>query len=78
MNRTIKIAGCALAVGLALIWLGVWRTAPPDMLSEIALPDTWTGQKLERDGVSVALEVKPLAEDGVLREGLRRRTVSGH
>ena len=69
MNRTIKIAGCALVVGLALIWLGVWRTTPPDMLSEIALPDTWTGQKLERDGVSVALEVKPLAEDGVLREG---------
>jgi YVTN family beta-propeller protein len=69
MNRTIKVAGCALVVGLALIWLGIWRTTPPDMLSEIALPDTWTGQKLERDGVSVALEVKPLAEDGVLREG---------
>jgi YVTN family beta-propeller protein len=69
MNRTIKIAGGALVVGLALIWLGIWRTTPPDMLREVALPDTWTGQKLERDGVSVALEVKPLAEDGVLREG---------
>lgn len=69
MNRTIKIAGCALVVGLALIWLGVWRTAPPDMLSQVALPDTWSGQTLERDGVSVAFEVRPLAEDGVLREG---------
>lgn len=69
MSRTIKVAGCALVVGLALIWLGVWRTAPPDMLSKVALPDTWSGQKLKRDGVSVALEVRPLAEDGVLREG---------
>ncbi|KJZ39680.1 cytochrome D1 [Pseudomonas fluorescens] len=42
---------------------------PPDMLSEVALPDTWSGQNLSRDGVSVALEVKPLAKDGVLREG---------
>jgi len=69
MNRTIGIAGCALVVGVALIWLGVWRTTPPDMLSEVALPDTWSGQRLERDGVSVALQVRPLAEDGVLREG---------
>ncbi|WP_415769866.1 YncE family protein [Pseudomonas sp. LB3P38] len=69
MNRTIKIAGCALVVGLALIWLGVWRTTAPTMLSEVALPDTWSGQTLERDGVSVALEVRPLAQDGVLREG---------
>ncbi|KAA0959345.1 YncE family protein [Pseudomonas sp. ANT_H12B] len=69
MNRTIKMTGCALVVGLALIWLGVWRTTPPDMLSKVALPDTWSGQKLERDGLSVAFEVKPLAEDGVLREG---------
>ena len=69
MNRTIGIVGCALVVGVALIWLGVWRTIPPDMLSEVALPDTWSGQTLERDGVSVALQVRPLAEDGVLREG---------
>ena len=69
MNRTIKVAGCALVVGLALIWLGVWRTTPPATLSEVALPDTWSGQTLERDGVSVALEVRPLAQDGVLREG---------
>ena len=69
MNRTTAIAGCALVVGLALIWLGVWRTTPPDMLSEIALPDTWSGQTLERDGVSVTLQMQPLAEDGVLREG---------
>jgi len=39
------------------------------MLSEVALPDTWSGQTLERDGVSVGLELRPLAEDGVLREG---------
>ncbi|MHC8293288.1 YncE family protein [Pseudomonas sp. LB3P58] len=69
MNRTIKIAGCALVVGLALIWLGVWRTTPAATLSEVALPNTWGGQTLERDGVSVALEVRPLAQDGVLREG---------
>jgi YVTN family beta-propeller protein len=69
MNRTIKVAGCALVVGLTLIWLGVWRTTPPAALSEVALPDTWSGQTLERDGVSVALEVRPLAQDGVLREG---------
>jgi len=69
MTRTIKLAGFALVAGSALIWLGVWRTMPPDMLSEVALPDTWSGQNLSRDGVSVALEVKPLAKDGVLREG---------
>jgi hypothetical protein len=69
MNRTIKIAGSALIVGVALIWFGVWRTAPATLLDEVALPNTWSGQTLERDGVSVALEVKPLAEDGVLREG---------
>lgn len=69
MNRTIKIAGIALVLGLSLIWFGVWRTSPPVMLSEVALPDTWTRQTLERDGVSVALDVRPLAEDGVLREG---------
>jgi YVTN family beta-propeller protein len=69
MNRTIGIVGCALVVGVALIWLGVWRTTPPTLLTEVALPDTWSGQTLERDGVSVALQVRPLAEDGVLREG---------
>jgi len=69
MNRTIKCASGALALGLALIGLGVFRTAPPVMLDQVAVPDAWTGQTLERDGVSVALNVKPLAEDGVLREG---------
>ncbi|MBV6821673.1 YncE family protein [Pseudomonas sp. PD9R] len=69
MNRTIKIASGALIVGVALIWLGVWRTSPSTLLSEVELPNTWTGQTLERDGVSVALNVRPLAEDGVLREG---------
>ena len=69
MNRTIKIASVALIVGVALIWFGVWRTSPPTLLSDIALPDTWSDQTLERDGVSVALEVRPLAEGGVLREG---------
>ncbi|NUU38924.1 cytochrome D1 domain-containing protein [Pseudomonas sp. C2B4] len=69
MNRTITFASCALVVGAALIWLGVSRTSPPVMLNEIALPNTWTGQTLERDGVTVALQVRPLAEDGVLREG---------
>ncbi|MBK5354778.1 cytochrome D1 [Pseudomonas sp. TH41] len=69
MNRTLKMAGCALMAGVALIWLGVWRTMPPNRLDEIALPDTWSGQTLARDGVSVALEVRSLAEDGVLREG---------
>jgi YVTN family beta-propeller protein len=69
MNRTIKIASVALIVGVALIWLGVWRTTPPTLLSDIALPDTWSEQTLERDGVSVALEVRPLTAGGVLREG---------
>ncbi|HWT70157.1 MAG TPA: cytochrome D1 domain-containing protein [Pseudomonas sp.] len=69
MNRTIKFASCALAVGAALIWLGVSRTTPPTLLSEVSLPNTWTGQTLERDGVAVALDVRPLAKDGVLREG---------
>jgi YVTN family beta-propeller protein len=69
MNRTIKFASGALALGLALIGLGVFRTAPPVMLDRVAVPDKWTGQTLDRDGVSVVLNVKPLAEDGVLREG---------
>ncbi|WP_223512711.1 YncE family protein [Pseudomonas sp. GL-B-19] len=69
MNRTIKISGCVMAVGAVLISLGVWRTAPPDMPSKVALPDTWSSQSLSRDGISVALEVKPLAGGGVLREG---------
>jgi YVTN family beta-propeller protein len=69
MNRTIMFASCALAVAGALIGVGILRTTPPTLLSEVALPDTWTGQTLERDGVSVALQVRPLADDGVLREG---------
>ncbi|VVN40862.1 hypothetical protein PS662_05457 [Pseudomonas fluorescens] len=69
MNRTIGTASCALIIGLALVWLGVWRTAPPVMLAEVALPDTWSGQKIERDGVVVTLELRPLAEDSMLREG---------
>ncbi|MDZ5436477.1 cytochrome D1 domain-containing protein [Pseudomonas fluorescens] len=69
MNRTITFAGFALVIGVALIGLGVSRTSPPVMLSEVALPNTWSGQTLERDGVSVGLEVRPLAADGVLREG---------
>ena len=69
MDRTIKFVGSALIVGMALIGIGVWRTAPANMLSEVALPDTWSDRTLERDGISVVLDVKPLAEDGVLREG---------
>jgi YVTN family beta-propeller protein len=69
MNRTIKIAGCTLVVAVVLLWLGIWRTAPPTLLSEVALPDTWSGQTLARDGVAVDFKVRPLAEDGVLREG---------
>lgn len=69
MNRTITMTVGVLIVAVALISFGIWRTAPPSMLSEVALPDTWSAQNLSRDGVSVALEVKPLAKDGVLREG---------
>jgi YVTN family beta-propeller protein len=69
MNRTIKIAGCALIVGGALISFGVWRATPSNNVSEASQPDTWSSQNLSRDGISVALEVKPLAKDGVLREG---------
>ncbi|MHC8339946.1 YncE family protein [Pseudomonas sp. HLT2-19-2] len=69
MNRTIIVAVWALVVGLALIWLGVWRASQPLMLNDVALPKTWSKNTLVRDGLSVALEVRPLAEDGVLREG---------
>jgi hypothetical protein len=69
MDRTITIAGSALILGVTLIGFGVWRTKPPIVLSEVALPDTWSNQTLARDGVSVALDVKPPAKDGVLREG---------
>ena len=69
MDRTITIAGSALILGVTLIGFGVWRTKPPTVLSEVALPDTWSSQTLARDGVSVALDVKPPAKDGVLREG---------
>ncbi|MHC8380085.1 cytochrome D1 domain-containing protein [Pseudomonas sp. LB3P14] len=69
MNRTIIVAVWALVVGLALIWLGVWRASLPIMLSDVALPKTWSKNTLVRDGVSVAFEVKPLAGNGVLREG---------
>ena len=69
MNRTMGIVAGTLVVALAVIWLSVWRTTPPTRLSEVALPDTWGDQTLERDGVSVSLQMRPLAEDGVLREG---------
>jgi YVTN family beta-propeller protein len=69
MNRTIIIAVWALVVGLALIWLGVWRASQPILLSDMALPNTWSKNTLVRDGVSVAFELKPLAGNGVLREG---------
>ena len=54
---------------MALIWLGVWRTWQPVLLSEVAVPKTWSKNTLVRDGVTVAFEVKPLAGSGVLREG---------
>jgi YVTN family beta-propeller protein len=69
MNRTIIVAIWALLVGLALIWLGVWRAWQPVLLSEVAVPKTWSKNTLVRDGVTVAFEVKPLAGSGVLREG---------
>jgi YVTN family beta-propeller protein len=54
---------------LALIWLGVWRAWQPVLLSEVAVPKTWSKNTLVRDGVTVAYELKPLAGSGVLREG---------
>ena len=80
MNRTIiKSPVWALVVGLALIWLGVWRTSQPIMLSDVALPKTWSTDTLERDGVSVALEVRPLAAGRRAARGwIRRRALSGH
>ncbi|VVN66772.1 YncE family protein [Pseudomonas fluorescens] len=69
MNRTIIVAVWALLVGLALIWLGVWRAWQPVMLSEAAVPKTWSKNTLVRDGVTVAFELKPLAANAVLREG---------
>jgi hypothetical protein len=55
MDRTITVAGSAVILGMALIGYGVWRTAPPTALNEVALPDTWSEQTLERDGVSLAV-----------------------
>ncbi|WP_371916786.1 YncE family protein [Pseudomonas sp. VI4.1] len=39
------------------------------LLSEVAVPKTWSKNTLVRDGVTVAYELKPLAGSGVLREG---------
>jgi len=70
MSRTMNVIGGALVLGLALVWLGVWRTAPHDQrLEEVPLPDTWSGQHLERDGVSVAFQVKPVSGAGELQAG---------
>lgn len=55
MDRTITIAGGALILGMALIGFGVWRTVPPTALDEVALPDTWSEQAPERNGISVEL-----------------------
>ena len=68
MNRTQTIISGALLTGLALIAMGVWRTVPPSMAEAVALSDNRSDQTLVRDGVSIALEVRPLAGD-VLREG---------
>ncbi|OPK11273.1 cytochrome D1 [Pseudomonas sp. VI4.1] len=48
---------------------GVWRAWQPVLLSEVAVPKTWSKNTLVRDGVTVAYELKPLAGSGVLREG---------
>jgi YVTN family beta-propeller protein len=69
MNRILRISAGVLAIAGALVVLGVWRTAPPVMLGEVALPDTWNGQTLARDGVAVDFKLQPLASDGKLREG---------
>ena len=59
MNRIINIIGiCTLAMAGALL-----------TLSEIALAQTGAGQTLNRDGVAVDFNLKPLAADGKLREG---------
>ena len=59
MNRITNIIGiCTLALAGALL-----------TLSEIALAQTGTGQTLNRDGVAVDFNLKPLAVDGKLREG---------
>lgn len=55
MDRTLTFAGSAVILGMALIGFGVWRTAPPTALNEVALPDTWSEQALERDGIPVGL-----------------------
>jgi hypothetical protein len=69
MNRILRISAGVLAIAGAVVVLGVWRTAPPVMLGEVALPDTWNGQTLARDGVAVDFKLQPLASDGKLREG---------
>jgi hypothetical protein len=56
MDRTTAIAGSAVILGMALIGFGVWRTAPPTALNEVALPDTWSEQAPGRDGTSLGLD----------------------
>lgn len=76
MNRTIKFTTGALLAGLGLIWLTVGQTttaparlAPTATAATAAMPVTANDQTLVRDGVSIALEMHSLANDGVLREG---------
>ncbi|KAB0495597.1 YncE family protein [Pseudomonas vancouverensis] len=59
MDRIIKTASARLIATAALIGLGICQAAPSGASS----------QTLEREGLSVAFSVKPLASDGVLREG---------
>ncbi|MEG3012816.1 MAG: cytochrome D1, partial [Pseudomonas sp.] len=57
--RIINIIGiCTLAMAGAVL-----------TLSEIALAQAGASQKLNRDGVAVDFDLKPLAADGNLREG---------
>ena len=59
MNRIINIVGiCTLAMAGAVL-----------TLSEIALAQTAASQTLNRDGVAVDFDLKPLAADSKLREG---------
>jgi YVTN family beta-propeller protein len=69
MNRTITFASYAWVAGAALLGLGIAATSAATLPVDVPQPATASGQTLERDGIRVAFEVKPLAADGVLREG---------
>ncbi|WP_249673954.1 YncE family protein [Pseudomonas abieticivorans] len=67
MDKQLTRAGLVAVAALLLVgWLALPRS---QSLASVPLPDTWTGQRLERDGVAVAFEVRAVGDKGALNEG---------